>query len=273
MIRFIIFFCCLFISLNCESKNKKEIQIMDEDLINDLKLLANKKIFFGHQSVGNEIILGLQEILSKVDDVDLKIISLEEMKSNHSFNLVHSHIGKNYEPYTKCEDFEKIIDKYLNNKIDFALMKFCFVDIDKNTNVDELFNQYEQTINALQQKHPRITFIHVSEPLMSIPTGLRTKVKKTLGIEITRELDNIQRNRYNDLLIKTYANNLIFDLAKIESTGIDGGRYYFKKDGEIYYSLLDEFTYDGGHLNAIARGLAAKEFIRTLANLVRYPTK
>ncbi len=58
-----------------------------------------------------------------------------------------------------------------------------------------------------------------------------------------------------------------FDIAKIESTFPDGTRSTFTKDGKTYYSMVPEYTHDGGHLNEMGRKKVAKQFLLLLANL------
>jgi len=75
----------------------------------------------------------------------------------------------------------------------------------------------------------------------------------------------ISNGRYCDLNDDGVVN--IFDLAKIESTFPDGRRASFTKDGKTYYSMVPDYTYDGGHLNELGRKIAAEQLLFLLANL------
>ena len=58
-----------------------------------------------------------------------------------------------------------------------------------------------------------------------------------------------------------------FDLARIEATSLNGNISSFSKDGEIYLTLANEYTYDGGHLNEEGSKRAAEQLLIFLANI------
>ena len=59
--------------------------------------------------------------------------------------FAHYEIGKNDYPLTKIEDFSKIMDEGgLGSVLDISLMKFCFVDIHSNTDIEDVFNAYKK---------------------------------------------------------------------------------------------------------------------------------
>ena len=74
--------------------------------------------------------------------------------------------------------------------------------------------------------------------------------------------NNINRNQFNEILRKEYEGKApIFDLAKIEST---------YPDGKTSYSMVPDYTYDGGHLNETGRKKAAEQLLVLLANISKY---
>ena len=82
-------------------------------------------------------------------------------------------------------------------------------------------------------------------------------------------MTNIKRNQFNDLLIQKYKDkDPIFDLAKSESTYPGGERNHFKNNGKKYYTLINEYTSDGGHLNEIGRYFVARDFLVFLSEAV-----
>ncbi|MEW8211110.1 MAG: hypothetical protein AB2735_11665, partial [Candidatus Thiodiazotropha taylori] len=89
---------------------------MSEQLITDLQTVQKARVFFGHQSVGNNIISGLQQLAEKsgfgLNIVDLASIQAESQPSG----LLHGPIGENRKPVSKCRDFERIIDQQLSDK-------------------------------------------------------------------------------------------------------------------------------------------------------------
>ncbi len=59
------------------------------------------------------------------------------------------------------------------------MMKLCYVDIAADTDVDALFAAYRETIATLERDFPKVTFVHVTVPLMTEP-GLLSKLKSRL---------------------------------------------------------------------------------------------
>ena len=70
------------------------------------------------------------------------------------------------------------------------------------------------------------------------------------------------------MLLKKYeGKEPILDIAKIESTFPNGTRCSFTRDGKTYYSMVPEYTYDGGHLNELGRKKVAEQLLILLAQL------
>src|SRR5205085_12594035 len=57
----------------------------------------------------------------------------------------------------------------------------------------------------------------------------------------------------------------IFDLARVESTAPDGKLVTVTWEGVTAPAMAAQYTEDGGHLNALGRARAAREFIAVLA--------
>lgn len=69
-------------------------------------------------------------------------------------------------------------------------------------------------------------------------------------------------------MLAHFPEDLVFDIALIESTGPDGGRERFFKNGTAYYSMSPRYTDDGGHLNRLGQRVAASELTLFLANVL-----
>ena len=85
-------FIILFFSLLFQSNNKNEN--MHEGLSKDLFLLSSQNIYFGHRSVGENIISGMKKIISEDTSSGLRITKLENLKYNGSRYFADSNIGK-----------------------------------------------------------------------------------------------------------------------------------------------------------------------------------
>lgn len=254
--------------IGCQENNQLGGASMPVDIDDDLKVVADSRVFFGHQSVGNNIIEGLESLVSS-SGVELAISDYQNYQEESKGCLLHNEVGENTDPVSKCTDFGRIIDEELSGKIDYALLKFCYVDVTRRSDVKQVFGDYQRTIDDLIDRHPDITFIHTTVPLMHTPSGVKVWIKKLLGRENTRKLDNIKRNEFNELLRATYSTDPIIDIAKSESTYPDGRRETFEVDGKAYYSMISEYTSDGGHLNSTGQFQVAKSFVQELAQIIR----
>ena len=250
--------------LGCQPSSSIEPLAMTDTLKQDLAELQSARIFFGHQSVGGNIIEGVQDILAN-SGMQLNLLEAESGAPLPDAFLLHMPIGKNSEPKTKCDDFRRLIDQELAGKVNIALLKFCYIDIDENTDVGALFDYYRSVLDGLKARHPDITFIHVTAALRHSPGGFGVWIRETLGKPNRTKLANIKRNEFNDLLRAAYAEDPFFDLAASESTYPDGRRETFEYNGKSYFGMIGEYTDDGGHLNVLGRQHVAADFIHSIA--------
>lgn len=231
-----------------------------------IKALANKKILFGHASVGNNIVDGIQEIMSA--DKRFEKINVRKLESDHQIStpgFYHFGVQKNGFPKKKCDHFKEIlIDNGLGRKIDIAFFKFCYVDIEGDSNVQEIFDYYVNTMEDIRKEFPNLKILHTTVPLYSHGKGIKGFIKRF----IKTDNHNIKRNEFNEKLIEKYNGiDPIYNLDRVESTYPDGRRSSFKFKGKEYFSLANEYTYDGGHLNELGRYYAAKNLLRLLSEL------
>ncbi len=272
---FSVLLCMILISCDGGNADMQKIKLhkMNEIAPEFLQKLHHQKIFFAHQSVGNNIIEGMKELGAENPDIRLDIKRIEEFAPLKSPGFYHADIGKNDYPKTKIDAFVQAMDSGIGTTADMALLKFCFVDITANTDVNELFSYYEEKMKGIHEKYPDLKLIHVTVPLLrrNEPT-IKTYIKKLLGKGdgFFDDSHNIARNRFNELLRQGYSGKEpLFDLAMFESAYPDGSRCSFKSVGETFYSLLPDYTDDGGHLNSKGRKVIAEQLICFLSTMVR----
>ena len=160
------------------------------------------------------------------------------------------------------------MERGMGDGVDIALLKFCFVDVTGKTDVEGLVAEYGSTINTLKKRYPKVTYVHITVPLMTVQTGPKAWIKKLIGRPIDGYEDNIGRGGYNRRLRSEYGTkDPLFDLAALESTFPDGRRCTFSAGGKAYEALVPEYTDDGGHLNQKGRRWVAERFLVFLANL------
>ena len=233
------------------------------------KKLSQQTIFFGHQSVGYNIIEGMQDVIKENPQIKLRFTTLDAMDVSEKEGMfVHGEIGTNRNPSSKIDEFSAILENPKGKKFDIAFLKFCFIDIDAETDISQLFQQYRNAMERLKKAYPATKIFHLTVPLSYNKTTWKTWLKKILGKDDIWEYDsNIRKNQYNDMVRQHYAEKgPLFDLAAVESTLPDGTRSIFKKSGQVYYQLAPEYTFDDGHLNEVGRKIVAEQFLLFLVN-------
>jgi hypothetical protein len=269
VLRLVNIILALFLIAGC----KKEMTLKDQadftlPLLeqNAIDKLAREKVFFGHMSVGYDILNGLEDL--KVHNIQLRSIRIKGFTAPDEIDgpgIYHAAIGWNGFPNNKIDSFINMLKQdNLGNKIDIAFFKFCYVDFNRESNPEEIFDYYVKTMESLKKDFPNLKILHVTVPLHVHSWGLRSFVKNI----IMGDLDNIKRNEFNKLLLKKYGTtDPIFDLGRVESTLPDGGSSGFNYNGQFYFSLSRSYTTDGGHLNVLGRLAAAKELLALLCRI------
>lgn len=241
--------------------------------------LSKKRIYFGHQSVGFNIIDGLKDVMKDNPMIKLNIVETTNINESDISTFAHSKIGKNLDPISKIDDFVNIMKKGLGNRVDIAFFKFCYVDITTNTDIQRIFSDYNNAMSGLKGAFPNTTFVYLTVPLTSKRRGGEAWIKKAkdivkgiIGRPVFKDYDNIRREQFNEMIRQEcVGKNSVFDLARIESTLPDGTRERYKKDGKTYYTLVPEYTDDGGHLNMRGRRIVAEQLLIFLASELNNP--
>ncbi|MCF8026201.1 MAG: hypothetical protein K9J79_11725 [Desulfobacteraceae bacterium] len=250
-------------------ENQSYMEIIDSISEQQWKQLSRKNIYFGHQSVGFNIMDGVTDIMADNDEIDFTIKETSELSDFDEPVFAHSRNGENRDWQSKIDGFRDKINDGLGDNADMAFFKLCYVDITGETDVQKLFESYRQTMDQLQKAFPETVFIHATAPLKTTKTSWKTWIKKLIGKDhIWEYADNIKRNEFNDLMRQEYeSTGRLFDIAKIESTYMDGSQETFEKDGNKYAALVPSYTYDGGHLNELGRKIVAAHLLNMMAGL------
>ncbi len=227
--------------------------------------LGTKRIFFGHQSVGDNIIAGIRDLAAADPQLKLNIVQSANPELYPTPVLVEAHMGRNGDPRSKLEAFSAILEQGMGMLGGLAMFKYCYVDIDPSTNIRCMFQEYYNAIAALQLKFPLLKIVHITVPLTTVELAPKAWLRTALGRVSARAL-NAKRHEFNLLLRATYDGvQSLFDLAKVESTNPDGSQSSFKVGSTEVSSLSGAYTMDGRHLNEAGRRAAAGEFLRVIA--------
>lgn len=227
--------------------------------------LGNKKIYFGHQSVGYNIINGLLDILKEIPDIKLNVRESREAQDFGSPIFAHSLVGRNEDPMFKIEDFKEIIEGGIGDRANIAFFKFCYVDITRETDLDLLFARYAQTMEYLNSKYPQVAFIHMTIPVRVKPSGIKNTLKNILGMKSPDLEDGLARNRFNIMMRDKFEKTgKLFDLAKHESFVTPSAIDQLKQKNTF---LIPAYSDDGKHLNAYGRKIIARQLLLFLSSL------
>jgi hypothetical protein len=236
----------------------------DATLRAEIERISRWRIYFGHQSVGENLLEGIKD-LSQSAGVAVNIASASTASGVGPATFGHVRVPENGKPLQKLEAFERAMGTQPAG-IDVALVKFCYVDFRPETDAKALFARYRATLADLQTKHPGTTFVHVTVPLTVVKGGPKEFLRGLIGRPPWETLANFKREEYNALLRQVYGGREpVFDLARVESTAPDGSAVTIAWQGRSAPALAPAYTEDGGHLNAAGRLRAAREMVSVIA--------
>jgi hypothetical protein len=228
--------------------------------------LSTRVIYFGHQSVGADIVRGVRELMDTDARIRLKFLPLDSAAPG-SGAFLEGTIGTNGDPESKTAAFVRGLTAPGHSTVQIALHKYCYLDFGPGTDPAAVFGAYEESTTRLRQERPDLEIVHVTTPLTTNDGWARGLVKRILGRTTAADL-NAKRARYNALLRAAYGErDPLFDLAAFEATDPAGRQLVSRADGDAVPSLAAAYTDDGGHLNATGRRVVATRFLVFLAQL------
>ena len=235
----------------------------------DLAAVARSRVFFGHQSVGMNLLDGISAVYASHGVAPPRIAKGRLPLGTSSAYIEHDYIGENEKPFLKLQDFDKVMRDGVAQQVDVAVMKFCYIDIRTDTDVEALFAKYRDTIAALERDFPKVTIVKMTVPVTTERHGLSMVKAWVTQSDRMGPAENAARERLNTLIRRQYAEDHLLDLAAVESTAPSGAVSTGNYQGQPYVSLYDGYASDSGHLNAEGSRLAAFAWIRAVAGAAR----
>jgi hypothetical protein len=222
-------------------------------------------VFFGHQSVGGDLIEGL-----RLGTSGWVGVHAADYLPGASHTVIHECIGRNRDPLSKLDDFSAWVQGDRLPALDVALLKFCYVDVCSMADAERLWPVYRARLQELARACSGVRFVHCTIPLRRLPSGPYAFARRLLGHKHPEVMANRARESFNARLRETYGPaGHLFDLAALEATRPDGRAC--RHDGVP--GLAPDWTYDGGHLNARGRTMAASAFVAFLHSMSIAPDK
>lgn len=222
-----------------------------------LEAAAKRRVVFGHQSVGYNILEGVRTLAAE-QGVALNIDEMREPPASGA-GIFHFTAGSNGDPLGKAADFAKTVGAASYPKTDVALVKLCYVDFDQSSDAVAIAKTYTDTIKKLQAARPETRFVAVTAPLTAIPGGAKAWVKKMIGRTSPDLANNAKRKEFNDYLRKQFDAAHLFDIARLEAETAVGA------DGKDIEALRGDLTDDGGHLNAKGQRIVGAAFLKMIS--------
>jgi hypothetical protein len=229
--------------------------------------LTQKKVYFGRQSVGGDILEGLETVLQEYPAIQLEIREGFDQDSSEGPAFSHFKIGRNRDPKGKIDHFRTLVESGIGDVADIAFFKFCYVDVDHKTEIEGILDHFDKTLADLSEKYPDLTIIPVTVPLTNKRPGIKAKIKRILGMEPPLKADNIKRNKFNDHIREKHG-AAVWDLADAEATSAKGEKVTFRRNKQRFFLLNRKYTSDGGHLNSIGSQVVAIDLLLHLTSLV-----
>ena len=237
----------------------------------DLELVREARILFGHQSVGADILEGIVELTDQLHAAPLGIIAVTGpgVATPAGGFLAEVRIGSNGDPVSKFEAFRAAAGGAAS-RYDVVTMKLCYADFDAASDSARIFDGYRRLVAGVRAEPACPIVLHVTTPLQTVTAGWRMLVQTLLGRpQDVRNVENLRRAEYSALLRRTFSGEPLFDLAALESGVSPEAPSATAPDPGAPPALMGRYTHDGGHLNAEGRSVAARGFIRALADAVR----
>lgn len=267
-----LFLLTVLLSPGCQGKGDQadmtNERLRDAVARGTLEKLSARRIFFGHQSVGFNILDGVDTLGRETPGAGLRIVETGDPSAFDAPVLAHARVGKNGNPEAKIAAFGRYLDSGIGNRADIALFKFCYVDFKPGTDPDKVFEAYREAVRSWKERYPGLVFVHVTVPLTTFDTRMATRLKGLAARLLGKTDPNVVQDRMNERIRKEYGGrDPVFDLAAIESATPAGNPVTIRSGGRNYPTLYPGYTTDGGHLNDLGKRVVAGRLLEFLAGI------
>lgn len=220
----------------------------------------NNRWVFAHQSVGMQVIQGIQTLCDMYGLPDPTVIDVETGTIPGSGPyLGHWYVGTNGDGFSKLTDYNTTIRGGLYTQADIFVLKFCYADLRPNVGYtpQQLFDQYKLIMDGLIADFPTKTFILATE---------------TIVMEADEDgPNNGLRMTFNNLVRAEYGDSHLWDIALALSTDPDGNRIRTGTAPNYIEHLYSAYASpDMEHISgvdSIGRRAAAAPLLQILATL------
>jgi len=233
-------------------------------------------IFFGHNSVGGEIVNGLSNTTTGLRILSYTPASITSNGANHfgtqgnrrpgfltvtTYDMYGSETATRNQIAAFAAHVRLLMNGVTNSRgevtvpgqrLDIAFVKFCFMafdnpvtDINTDAKVDSFFNEYVRQMDALQTQFPELILVHFTQT--SRPCAYT---------DHAIHQGNLRRMRFSQHIRNHYGHTgRVFDLARIQSSTADGPVVHCSCDnapaGNSRQYCLNENVYPSNQVTAL----------------------
>jgi len=230
-------------------------------------VIAQRTVYFGHQSVGSDVCAGIQE-LARDYAVPINLVETREPERVAAPAFVSFLAGRHRDYASKNAAMLRLLESATRARNPVVLLKYCYGDIGTSHDYTKLFNAYRDTVDTIQFEHPDVALVHTTIPLTTVESGFKARTMEYLGRDTGRE-QAIARQHYNELVRAEFGGvEPIFDIARVQSMSADGTVSGFMSDGTRIETLAADNTSDGTRLNSTSRRVAAEVLLDVLSTVI-----
>lgn len=198
----------------------------------------------------------------------LRVVHTREPATVTGPAFVHFLAGQNRDYASKNAAVLRLLESRTRAQRPVLLLKYCYVDLDSAADLHGMFEAYHDTVETIRFEHPDVTVVHATIPLTTVESAFKSGAMQFAGRPTRREAA-IARHRYNELVRAEFADiEPIFDLAKVETTQLDGTLAGFFTGGSMIETLAPGNTEDGCHLNPRCQRAAAERLLDVLSDVI-----
>jgi hypothetical protein len=200
------------------------------------------KWYFAHASVGSNLLSGLKDL-----NIGHPIRFPYRSESSKGTPVADAQPATIYEHNRGNPGWKAKMDQFsaaVQNgwrfpNVDVVMNKLCYIDQFASA------KYYIKSMSKLEASYPETIFVYTTMPLTTA-ADWASRLRDTFNREVR---DWTQSNKQP-----------LFDIADIEAHDEKGNPCTFASGGKTFARMCEEYTDDGGHLNALGRRVMARGF-------------
>lgn len=214
----------------------------------------SKRTVFGHQSVGWQVLQGVEMWADELGAPDPTFPDYEGggLPGSGGF-LGHFYCGTNGNSFTKTAEFLSHLLNGLASQVDIVVLKFCYADLRSGSGYtpQQMFDDYKAWVDAVESQFPQLTVIYATTAIV-------------MG-ENSDGANNGLRQTYNNLVRAEYgASGRLWDVADIESTDPNGNKILYGGVESLYSGYASP---DQRHIYGLGRTTVSAPLLQLIAQL------